>query len=130
MVSGEAVVSCRKASPVLETAEEALNKVARSIDGAIERVRNCSRCGRWNDSLDATDFEPVAQAICIISLIGNQAVGRATAASSGMAMLMSATLPAVTRMRHSRYSFIIQPFGPRSKFDLPIHFAVDDLLSR
>ena len=48
---------------------------ATSIDGAIERVRNCSRCGRWNDSLDATDFEPVAQAICIISLIGNQAVG-------------------------------------------------------
>ena len=56
MVSGKAVVSCRKASPVLETAEEALNKVARSIDGAIERVRKCSRCGRWNDSLDATDL--------------------------------------------------------------------------
>ena len=75
IVSGEAVVSCREASPVLETAEEAFDEVATSIDGAIERVRNCSRCGGWNDSLDATDFEPVAQAVCIISLIGNQAVG-------------------------------------------------------
>ena len=75
IVSGEAVVPCCKASPVLETAEEALDKVATSIDSAIERVRNCSRCGRWNDSLDATDFEPIAQTICIISFIGNQAVG-------------------------------------------------------
>ena len=58
-------------SLVLETAEETLDKVATSIDGAIERVRNCPCCGRWNDSLDATDFEPVAEAICIISLIGN-----------------------------------------------------------
>ena len=63
--------TCGQASPVLKTAEEAFDKVATPIDGAIERVRNCSRCGRWNDSLDATDFESVAEAICIISLIGN-----------------------------------------------------------
>jgi hypothetical protein len=41
IVSGQAVVSCGQASPVLETAERAFDKVATPIDGAIERVRNC-----------------------------------------------------------------------------------------
>ena len=76
IVSGQAVVSCCKASPVLEATEEALDKVSTPIDGTIERVRYCSRCGGWNNGLDATDFEPIAQAVCVISLVRDQAVGQ------------------------------------------------------
>ena len=72
IVTGQAVVSCCQASPVLETAEEAFDKVATPIYGAIERVRNCSRCGGWNNSLDATGFEPVTQAVRVISFICDQ----------------------------------------------------------
>ena len=76
IVSGQAVVSCCQASPVLETAEEAFDKVATPIYGAIERVRNCSRCGGWNNSLDATGFEPVTQAVRVISFICHQVFRR------------------------------------------------------
>src|SRR5271155_1565064 len=76
IVSGQAVVSCCKASPVLETAKQALDEVATSIDGSIERVRNSPACCGWNDSLDATEFKPVAQAVCIISLICDQVFRR------------------------------------------------------
>ena len=76
IVSGQAVVSCCQASPVLETAEEAFDKVAMPIDGAIERVRNCSRCSGWNNSLDATGFEPVTQAVRVISFICDQVFRR------------------------------------------------------
>jgi hypothetical protein len=38
----------------LEAAEEALDKVTTPIDGAIEQVRNCPGCSRWNSGLDAT----------------------------------------------------------------------------
>ena len=76
IVSGQAVVSCGQASPVLETAEEAFDKVATPIDGAIERARNCSCCGGWNNSLDATGFEPVTQAVRVISFICDQVFRR------------------------------------------------------
>ena len=76
IVSGQAVVSCCQTSPVFETAEEALDEVTTSIDGAIERVRNSPRRGGWDDSLDATGFEPVTQAVRVISFICDQVFRR------------------------------------------------------
>ena len=57
IVSGQTVVSCCQAPPVLEAAEEALDEVATSIDCAIERVRNSPRCGGWNDRFDAAESQ-------------------------------------------------------------------------
>ena len=72
IVSGQTVVSCCQGSPVLEAAEEALDEVAAPIEGAVERVRDSPRCSGWNDSLDAVDFKPVAQAVCVISFVCDQ----------------------------------------------------------
>ena len=72
IVSGQTVVSCCQAPPVLEAAEEALDEVATSIDCAIERVRNSPRCGGWNDGFDAAVSKPVAQAIRVIGLVCDQ----------------------------------------------------------
>ncbi len=76
IVSGQAVVSCCQTSPVFETAEEALDEVTTSIDGAIERVRNSPRRGGWDDSLDAAEFKPVAQAVRVIGFICDQVFRR------------------------------------------------------
>ena len=70
------VAVCCQASPVLETAEEALDEVATPIGGSIERIRNSPRCGGWNNGLDATGFEPVTQAVGVISFICDQVFRR------------------------------------------------------
>jgi hypothetical protein len=51
IVSGQTVVSCCQASPVLGAAEETLDEVATSIDGAIEQVGNSPRCCGWLTAL-------------------------------------------------------------------------------
>jgi len=69
------VVSGGDAAPVLEAAEETFDDVPAAIGALVERIGCPARGGGGDDGLDAPLLEPVAQAVGIIGLVGEQALG-------------------------------------------------------
>jgi hypothetical protein len=70
-----AVVSCCDAPPILELAEHALDEVSSAICLVIERIGRTPCSGRWNDSLDLSPLQPIAQTVGIIGFVGQQPFG-------------------------------------------------------
>ena len=70
-----AVIACRDAPPVFQSAEQAFNDIAALVDFLIEWVWCAPRGCGWDGRLDLLPFEPVAQTVSIIGLIGEQSLG-------------------------------------------------------
>ena len=95
-VSGEPVVACRYAPPVLHPAEHALDDVAAAVGYAIERIGMTAAAIGGDDDLGADRLEWLAEMVSIIRLSASTRRGGAMALSNVAATLMSAMLPAVS----------------------------------
>src|SRR3546814_5961840 len=64
------------APPVLEPAEHPLDDVALSVDGLVVVVLDFAVPARRDDGLGAACFEPFAQGLAVIALVGDEFGGR------------------------------------------------------
>lgn len=73
VVLGVPVISGCDTSPVFEPAEKALDDISSTICTPVERIWCATRGGRRDDGFNLSCREPFAQAVGVISLIGEQA---------------------------------------------------------
>lgn len=67
-----AVISCCDPSPVFQLTEHTFNEVSALVGFSVERIGRAPRCCGRNDRLDLPVFEPIAQAICVVSFVRQQ----------------------------------------------------------
>ena len=70
------VISDGDAAPVFKSPEEPLDHISTTIDAPVERIWRPARSGSRDDGLDVSLCQPVAQAVCVIGFVGEQAPGR------------------------------------------------------
>jgi predicted kinase len=83
------------AGPVPQPAEQPLYLVAAAVPTAVQRVRSGAGCGGRDLGGDPAIGEPAAEAIGIISRVGDDGLGWGDRLDQGTAMLMSAILPGI-----------------------------------
>jgi hypothetical protein len=76
VVSSETVISCCDAPPVLELAEQSLDDVASSVGLSIDWIGCRPGSSGRDDRFDTSLLEPVAKALGVISLVGNETLRR------------------------------------------------------
>jgi len=74
IVSSEAVVSGRDASPILQLAEHAFDDISALIGGAIERVWRAPGGRGGNGRSDLPLLQPSAQTVGVVGLVRQQAL--------------------------------------------------------
>ena len=67
-----AVISCCDPSPVFKLTEHTFNEVSALVGFSVERIGRAPRCCGRNDRLDLPVFEPIAQAIGVVSFVRQQ----------------------------------------------------------